>query len=557
MDNYILSSSMSPSDAPALLLENKSWVEIPDSNSGVYSSGRVTFNLDSVSNSSDAYFNAKETFIQIPLNLAVRLENTTNGSVVSLFNSADSMANSFVASLKNGSYQIIDKINFKMNQNEVITNDQFENVKINYKILSTWSQDDVVKRGDELHFDKDNVDSFNYDDTEQGLTNNKLNEALFLPTTAYQGEPNLGRRNRMAKTSRCINNFPTGLQALGDDNELQSRYMDNVKVTAAGVVTTVNYTILASFRLSDLHPFFEQMPLVKNASMYLALTLNVNTVHSITITGGGYANQFSVANSTNTCPYMLSHASQANSGGLYLANLNGNLKSCLSVRQVPTSIISASAPHTLSQCLFQACYVKMAPTYNIEYARSPQRDVVWDECYCQQISNIPANQVVSQLISGTFSRLRKVVVMPFLAASANVGLSPLISPVTSEPATGSPIVCVPAISNYNVRVGINNVYPKNIQYAWENYLQEVQGDGAIHGGLDAGLSSGLLTQREWETAYGWRVTNLSRKPEVQDLAGQQITVQFTNSSKMAMDYLVLVYYEKSIGIECEKGLVVL
>ena len=101
------------------------------------------------------------------------------------------------------------------------------------------------------------------------------------------------------------------------------------------------------------------------------------------------------------------------------------------------------------------------------------------------------------------------------------------------------------------------MYILNIQYAWENYLQEVQSDGALHGGLDAGLSSGLLTQREWETAYGWRVTNLSRKPEVQDLAGQQITVQFTNSSKMAMDYLVLVYYEKSIGIECEKGLVVL
>lgn len=562
MDSHILATSMSPEGGNSLLFENKQWIEIPDSNSGVYSSGRVTFNLDSVSNSNDSYFNAQQTYIQIPLNLAVEIKNTTAAAVATPFAAANSIAANFVASLKAGSFHLIDKINFKMNQNEVITNDQFENVKINYKILTSWSADDVVKRGDELHYAKDSVDSFSYTaNTGAGLYNNKVNEvSLFQANSGFQAEANYGRKQRMKKTSRCQRALSTAIQGLTDDDELKTRYMDNVVVTDsdASTTATINYTILAQIRLADLHPFFAKMPLVRNAAMYLALTLNVNAIHTIGITNGVYAGQFAVTNQTNTTPYMLSSCGvTAAAAEIYLKDCSATLKSCISVRQVPTTIIAGSAPHALSQCLFQACYVKMNPTYQIEYARNPTKDIVYEECYCQQISNIPVGQVVSQLISGTYSRLRKVVVMPFLSTASNHNVSPLVSCLTSEPATCSPYVCIPAISNYNVRIGINNVYPRNMQYGWENYLQEVQGDGAIHGGIDAGLNCGLLSQREWETAYGYRVTNLSRKVELQDLAGSQITVQFTNQAKKIMDYLVFVYYEKHFSIEAEKGLVVL
>ena len=63
MDSHILATSMLPETGKRLLFENKQWIEVPDSNSGVYTSGRVTFNLDSVSNSNDSYSNAQQTFI--------------------------------------------------------------------------------------------------------------------------------------------------------------------------------------------------------------------------------------------------------------------------------------------------------------------------------------------------------------------------------------------------------------------------------------------------------------------------------------------------------------
>ena len=571
MDSFILSSAMSPEPGKSLLLESKQWIEIPDANGASYTSGRVTFNLDSVANSSDSYFNAKETFVQIPLNLAVEFKNTTAGATTSILASDSQVSNAFIASLKNGSYQIINSLNFKLNGNEIITHDQFENVKINYKILSSWSQDDVVKRGDEIGFALDTVDAFNYDPTTIGLMNNTLNEyAVFVANNAWQNRANYGRRRRMEKTSRTTNNLFTNMKSLTSDDEQRAKYIDTVSVNANGATTTVNYTIMASLRLSDLHPFFEKMPLIRGASMYLALGLNVNAIHSFNLaipagaaanTGCTFSSKVSVQNQSTTTPFMLSSIGGLNSFStiqtLHGAGSIGSVKACIAVRQVPTSIIPASQATTLSQCLFQACYVKMAPTYQIEYVRNPNKEVSYEECYAQLISGVPVGESRSQLISGTYSRLRKVVVMPYLNASANADVSPAVSCFTSEPATCSPLVGMGAIDQYNVRVGINNVYPQNIQYSWQNYLQEVQGDNAVHGGIDSAMASGLISQKDWETAYSYRVTNLSRKPELQDLNGSQITVSFKNSSTKVMDYLVLVYYEKTIGLEVEKGLVVL
>jgi hypothetical protein len=568
MDAFILSSAASPSQGKELLFENKQWIEIPDSNSGVYSSGKVTFNLDNISNSGGEYFNAKETIVQIPLNLCVEVKNTQAGASTTLFKDAPAtqVASRFIASLKNGSYHLIDKINYKLNGNEVIVNDSFENVKIHYKIMTKWSQDDVVKRGDELHFAQDNVDAFDYDAATIGVSNNDIEEKFFTSTLGFQTQSNDGRRERMKKTSRAKGSFTAGMGALMEDTDLDARYMDRVAITENGILTTVNFQIMASFRLGDIHPYFESMPLTKNPSQYLALTLNVNAVHSFNVTNVGagtvqaITGKFSTTNLTNTTPYQLSPVGAGFGFDLKIATAaqTGTIRSCLAVKQVSTSSFSGSVSHSLNQCLFQACYVRLAPTYNIEYAKEPVKPIVWEETYCQSISNVAANSSVNQLISGAFSNLRKVIILPYLSAAGNDGVTSAIqSCVSSEPATGSPLVCIPAISEMNVRLGINNVYPKNIQYAWENYLHSFQGDNCLHGGLDAGLSSGLISQHEWETAYGWRVVDLSRKPEMQDLPAQQITVQFKNSSLKSMDYLVLVVYEKRMGIDTERGLVVL
>ena len=105
-------------------------------------------------------------------------------------------------------------------------------------------------------------------------------------------------------------------------------------------------------------------------------------------------------------------------------------------------------------------------------------------------------------------------------------------------------------------MGVNNVFQSNIQYGYENYLQFFRNQGAINGGLTNGIGNGLISQADWEQgAYGYRVVDLTVKNKANDLASQQITVNFTNSSGKTMQYIVLVFYEKNILFDTERGVI--
>jgi hypothetical protein len=567
MDDFIYETSVAPPLGKDFVFQQKQWIEIPDSNGGAYSSNKVTFNLDNISNSGDSYFNAKESLIVIPLNLAVEVLNTTALATTTLLDNGTALQNYFVASLKSGAYQIIDKINYKLNGNEVITIDNFENLKINYKFLTSWTQDNVQKRGDELKFAKDTALSCVWDAT-QGVCNNAISEQFFSPLTGYAVSSNKGRIDRMKKTSFGVLST-AGLVTSSAD--MAAKYQDFVQVNynapiVGGVSNsvTINYSILATFRLADLHPFFESMPLCKNPSQYLSLTLNTNAIQTLTvgIAANGVLTLSApvVSGITNTTPYQLSPISHYENTGFLLADgaLSGTIKSQLGVIQAKG--ITGSLPHALPNCLFQACFVKMDSDKDLSYSQSPNKTVCWEETYCQyggNFANVAAGSQVNQLISGTFSKLRKIIIMPFLSPSANgtSGLSPICSTFASEPATCSQFVSNSAISNMNVRLGINNIYPRNIQYTYENYLQSFQGDNALDGGLEKGVSSGLISQSDWETAYGYRVIDLSRHERQNDLQPQSISIQFVNSSAKMMDYIVMVEYEKELGFDTQRGLV--
>ena len=549
MDTYVLKSSVSPSKGKDLVFEKKEWVAVVDSNGSSYTSGRVTFNLDNIANSGSDYFNASETYVSIPLNLAVEFKNTTDATHLS----ASDVGNMYCASLKSGAYQIIDKINYKLNGNEIITLDNFENVKINYRLLTTWSGDNVQKRGGDLHFGKDSCDSAHFDAL-MGSANNKLIETVFSPLTATSARHNAGRVERMMKTSY------TGYGSVTAD-ELTNSYIDTVIVTApSSSVKVFNFQILAQFRLGDLHPMFQNMPLVKSPSQYLSLTLNTNSVVSHTVTAGDLTG-YSVQSATNTLPYMLSPISNNSDSGCKVTTKAGVIKSCISVSQVPTSTIAGSIKHKADACYFHACFVKLSPDDDLAYSKDSVKEVVYEECYAQSggnLSNIASNGKVNQLISGSFPKLRKCVIMPFINADSNgtAKISPLQSTYSCEPATVTPFYQSKACDDMNVRVGTSNVYPKNIQYSYENWLETASSINAINGGMSEGISSGLLSRHEWETAYGFRTVDLSRHPEVNDSTAQQISVTCKNATDKMMDYIVLVFYEKSFMIDTQRGLVV-
>lgn len=559
MDAYVLDKTLDMPEGKSLLMESKHFVEVADSNNGSYSSSRITFSLDNIATTASHYFNPTESYITVPLNMAVEFASTANTNG---FLDDASIKNNFVASLKNGSYQIIDKINYKLNGNEVIALDNFENVKLNYEILSTWGQDDVQKRGDELMFRKDNSASFEWVGN-YGSVNNKINDVAFNNANGF-AEPNLGRRERMKLTSglQSYKNFTN----FNTQDNLEDQLINSVKIAsttgAATKSTTVNYHILMTFRLSDLHPYFKNMPLVKNPQQTLVLHLNTGAIYSYTTAATGViavqagVSSYNVSNPTNTCPIMISDVgAMAIKAAPNAANGDQTVRAQIQV--VKATGITDSIAHKESQCKFHACFVKMSNDAEIQLVKSSLRNVVWNECYCQyggNLSNVVVNGRVSQLISGSYYKLRKLVVIPFRNQASNESINPIQSVFTTEPATAS-FATNNSVADFNVRLGISNIYPKNIQYSYETYLHEFQQSNAINGSMVAGTTNGLISLQDWNSAYGYYVVDLSRKIEDNDLRPEQITVQFTNRSNAIMDYIVLVYYEKMLTIDCEKGVI--
>ncbi len=93
-------------------------------------------------------------------------------------------------------------------------------------------------------------------------------------------------------------------------------------------------------------------------------------------------------------------------------------------------------------------------------------------------------------------------------------LYPRMSPFPSEPATCSPYL----MSNFQVFVSSNPVYPQFQNYSYEMFLNEMNNFG-----LDANLVSGMVSRKisytHYINSYGYIVVNLSRRlPEDENTA---------------------------------------
>ena len=135
-----------------------------------------------------------------------------------------------------------------------------------------------------------------------------------------------------------------------------------------------------------------------------------------------------------------------------------------------------------------------------------------------------------------------------------LAMRPMNSPFTTEPATCSPYC---PITNLNIMLSGSCVYQQNKMYSYQNFLEEVRGDGNINGGLSVGLSSGLINQIMHDSNYGFIVCNLTRHKGEEDSISKSCTLMLTNASQWSLDLLCIIEYEKTISVDVEIGSIVL
>ena len=567
-DQYVLKSSIEDNNQE-FLFTKKNFVFQPDSNAGSYSNNQIIFNLDNIANTSQ-YINFLESYVVIPLVFSTEFSSNTNNTY--LLNTTDTYKANLLASLKNSNYQLIHSLNLKLANNEVLSIVPYQNLKINYEIVSKWSQEDVSKCGSSIHFTKETGDTASFS-ASIGSVNNKVHgfgtiansklpsysKTLLDSTTGCAGnQVNMGRIERMLQTNVAFDDPEiSGFNSLANAKQHGKDCAQLVSTTAAGAaakgVQCLNIYINAILKLSDLHDYFAQCPLMKNGYYQLVLNLNTNAVVSYNVGADGAVSNYAVSSATPTIPFQISQLST----GWNQTNNSGFVKSTMSIAKGTTAFATGNAESELKACRFYACLMSFTAENESRYLSSPVRSVKFQDVFTQQggvLTNVDPGSSIQVPISGSFSRLRKIVIYPFLNSAANViGYSPLQSVFASEPAICSPYSY---IENLNVVVSGEYLYSQNQSLAFEQY-HELLTDGSINGSLSKGLNSGLVSQTEFENSYGFVVINLSRKQSQDDNIMRNIVINFTNKSTKKMDYIVQLFIEKEISLNVSTGNLIL
>jgi hypothetical protein len=548
-DSFALHSSLEP-QAQEHLMQNRQFVYIADSNSSSFGQ-QIVWDLAGISNSG-LYLDCAQSFLTIPL---VMTMTSTTWNLKNV-----SGENAFACSLKNGYSNLIHSMNIQCTNNSVVSTMSYSNLPINFKLLTTMSTDDEQNLGDSIDFRKDDVLSQTYKSASstQGLgeCNNQISPSIFNPTTGYGlsgTTQNKGRLARMLNTSYDPIITGESLQSVSSSGKNYAQH-DTLGVLGK----TVNHFITANVPLSVLSDFFKKFPICKGMYLQITLNLNVGCTTQLTIDGAGNYTAVSTSSQNNAVPYMISPCGVGS--GLDITGTTPSTGIELSIAIARNSINKSGITYThpsLTSCRFYACMYNPSPATEQAYLSKTggTKKIVYEDFQTYQTLAVPGGGNFSQILSNGVARGRRVVGFPKISSTANyagVGstISTMASPFSSSPCT----TAKNPITNYNILLSGSNLYQQNYNYSWEQFQQELRKTNSINGGSSIGLSSGLISQNDFENGYRFLVFDISRSAsEATDNVAKSIQVIGTNSGDKAIDILWAVFYEREIEVDLATG----
>jgi hypothetical protein len=191
---------------------------------------------------------------------------------------------------------------------------------------------------------------------------------------------------------------------------------------------------------------------------------------------------------------------------------------------------------------------QMSPIFEQSYLSDPIRAVPYTDFYTYTVTNVPAGGTISALLTNGIAGLRRITIFPvFSSADAGNTFLPAGMPVYHSPfdttctsGGGSPL-CF--INQFQVVVAGANVLAQQERYTYEQWLHERAGCGAVNGGLADGVTSGLLSQAQWEMAPVF-TCDLSRMLAAERTVPKSVQLQGINTSTAACDYICFLEFDQ-------------
>jgi hypothetical protein len=462
-----------------------------------------------------------------------------------------------------------------MGGSTIIQQTSFVNMWNAFKLLTTLSFNDIHTQGASIGFYPDTAGSVSFTTAVLtggiGTQNNNNAGAVIIPHgTLNQLEiSNEGYTQRQ----KYWNFDPEGLTMLGGDafsnlisaQRLNDSFKSYIFNKISGVATTNpgvwQAAIMATIKLKHLHNFFEKIPLAKGLFFRMTLTLNQPSVQFTSSAAGGNLTLVGVSvPSGGVSPLMISSA-VAGSGAVaaFPVNTNaGNNPYTLSLAvgaQVLNTTQSGTAgvgqgPLAKGIQLYVPAY-SFSPMFESAYLSSPVKNIVYTDIYQYLVPGVTTGQNINQLITNGIASLKSVLCIPFYTAAANGGIDPILSPY--DPAGCGPTSPFCLLGNFNIVVsGQNSIYNSQ-RYSYEAFNHNLYGCNSTNGGQTDGLTSGLLSQFDFETEYSYYYVNVGRMLDIEQSVPKSVSVIGTNYSAKTINLYVFCEYGVQVGLDLLTG----
>lgn len=476
----------------------KQQIYVVDSNSRNYSRNQIDFDTVSLSNNG-RFVDYREGFIDIP----VVIEYGTGATDVSAAAALSRIR------VKNN-LSLIDSISITYNNTTMVQESPEIASSLIFKQHVSMSQDDVT-RADVFGYTKDSG-AYGYSG-DQGLTTNALATASAERTESpFHTVVDAG-------VLSAANLMASGVNVHEIDNVDNNRFH--------------YFYYNCRIMLKDLSTFFEKMPLVKGASMRMSLRLNQGSITYTSNAGGAVT----VTNSDlkgSSFPVMRMDAI-------------GNSKA----EKITVSVAKTddAHQHVRKECRLYVPVYTLAPQFESQYLSQGSKKIVYDDVYINHIRSIGQGSF-SSLITNGLARTKRLIVVPLISRASNgtLGLLPTESPFCSAPVTVSPQYC-----RLNVKVSGRNVYPSNVEYKYEHFMNELNGKFGLNSGQERGSSSSLISMKDYESVYGYFCVDLSRRHEEDDMTPLSLELFGSVESGKPLDFLCICEYEKDCVIDIATG----
>jgi len=569
-----------------LTFASRQEIWINDTNGGSYGqNGQIVFDLSQLKNNQQS-INFKDSLLTIP-NIIEATLATPLGAAVPY--------NDFLVMPKNGSFNCIENISINIDGVEVSIAAQHLAPYLHYKMLNQAGSNDLSSVLQSYNYYPDTPDSIQFQPAATtantpflGEANNSViggtNYNQFLNGWNGYQAVNDGRNRRLAKSNfNTANN--TAANALTTGGFCQTVNKDYVK--ANGTMATPNqYCYMLIIKLGFLHDVFEKLPLISGAN--IKMTINTNLVSTCVINYAYAASTtsttpYSITSITPTTPYnklpfqvsqpvgvvpyvdmTTGPATNAGPGNVVSKPVNSWGVSANNTLTINSYIAKSATINTGSAfqginaarlCLISYTFTPEAQIKYLTLHSQPKR-VVYNDVQTVLLTSSMTSLTGAQsaigiqnLLTSNLARVKALLIVPYIAASSNGGISPLNSPFT-----GTNIAPYVKWTGMNVNVNGSPHFRTSQNYGFEHFIQEIKQYKSINGSETLGLSSGLLSQHMWETGYPYFFVDLTRADDLRDInVAKSYQIVGNVMSPVALDLYCYLIYDREFKIDVKSG----